>query len=150
MSVIIRKAVASDLLSILELVKELAVYEQSGDQVLASLADYEEAFSDKVFDALVADENHLVVGAALYYLTWSTWRGRMYYLEDFIVSKDHRQKGIGQLLFDAFLNEAKEKKCALVKWQVLEWNQPALDFYKKNDATIERDWWNGKILFSQD
>ena len=72
----------------------------------------------------------------------------MMYLEDFVVSEQHRQKGIGQLLFDAFLNASKEQGCKLAKWQVLDWNQPAVNFYLKNGAVIEKEWWNGKILFN--
>ena len=81
-----------------------------------------------------------------YYLTYSTWKGRMLYLEDFVVLPDYRRFGIGQLLFDALLEVARNKRCKLVKWQVLDWNQPALNFYRKYDAIIEKEWWNGKIF----
>jgi len=83
----------------------------------------------------------------LYYMTFSTWKGKMLYLEDFVIKKGFRRLGIGQLLFDAFLETAREKGCKLTKWQVLDWNETALKFYEKNNAIIEKDWWNGKIIF---
>ena len=83
----------------------------------------------------------------LYYMTYSTWKGKMLYLEDFVVKADQRNKGIGQLLFDAFIEVAKAKKCRMVKWQVLDWNEPAIRFYEKNNATIETEWWTAKIIF---
>jgi len=87
---------------------------------------------------------------ALYYMTYSTWKGRMLYLEDFVVQEAFRKAGIGQQLFDGFLQEANNKGCKLVKWQVLDWNVPAIKFYEKNKAIIEKEWWNGKILFIQE
>ena len=87
-----------------------------------------------------------VVGMALYYMAYSTWRGKMLYLDDLVVSEPYRRYGIGQLLFDAVLDEGRRQGCRLLKWQVLDWNEPALRFYRKNNAIIETDWWNGKIL----
>jgi ribosomal protein S18 acetylase RimI-like enzyme len=83
---------------------------------------------------------------ALYYMTYSTWKGRMLYLEDFVVSAGFRRYGVGQRLFDAYLRRAKALECRLVKWQVLDWNEPAINFYRKNNAIIETEWWNGKIF----
>ncbi len=150
MQVSIRKAIDKDIADIFNLVKELARYERSEDQVIATLDDYVNAFSNGTFDALVAHAGDQVIGCALYYLTWSTWRGKMYYLEDFIVAESFRGKGIGGQLFKAFLEEAKAQECRIVKWQVLDWNEPALRFYEKHKAIIEKEWWNGKILFNQD
>ena len=80
---------------------------------------------------------------ALFYLTFSTWKGKMLYLEDFVVFNDYRRNGIGQMLFEAFLAEAQRLGCRLTKWQVLDWNQPAIDFYEKNQAQarIGGRWW---------
>jgi GNAT superfamily N-acetyltransferase len=83
---------------------------------------------------------------ALYYMAYSTWRGKMLYLDDLVVSEAYRRHGIGQLLFDAVLEEGLRRGCRLVKWQVLDWNEPALRFYRKNNAEIETEWWNGKIV----
>lgn len=143
----IRPAIFTDLPAIHDLVRELAIYERAEKEFVASLAEYERDFSDQVFAALVATaSNGQVVGMALYYVAYSTWKGRMLYLEDFVVAPEWRQHGIGQLLFDAFLAEARRQGCRLVKWQVLDWNEPALRFYEKNQAVIEKEWWNGKVF----
>ena len=147
MDINIRKAELSDIPAILSLVKELAVYEKAGDQVSATINDYENAFNENIFESQVAEINGQVVGMTLYYMTYSTWRGKMLYLEDFVISEKHRSQGIGQVLFDAFLKEAKRKKVAMVKWQVLDWNEPAIAFYKKYNAIFDKGWWNVKIFF---
>lgn len=146
-NVTIRKARADDIPTIYELVKELAVYENAPEAVTATPADYLAAFKDSVFDCLVADVNGQVAGLAIYYQAFSTWKGKMFYLEDFVVAEAYRRLGIGQLLFDAFLADARDRDAVMVKWQVLDWNEPALRFYEKNKAIIEKEWWNGKIWF---
>lgn len=147
MDIKIRKAVQSDLSAILDLVKELAVYENAADQVSATLQDYETAFNENIFESQVAEYGGEVIGMTLYYMSYSTWRGKMLYLEDFVISEKHRNKGVGQLLFDAFLKEAQLKKAVMAKWQVLDWNEPAIKFYEKNNAIIDKGWWNVKIFF---
>jgi len=147
MEVRIRKARTGDLAGIHQLVRELAIYERAEAEFVAGLAEYQRDFEAGVFEALVAEEPRgELIGMALYYLTYSTWKGRMLYLEDFVVREAYRRHGIGQRLFDAFLQEARRKDCRLVKWQVLDWNRPALAFYEKNRAQIEKEWWNGKIF----
>lgn len=146
MQISIRKATPADIPAIHSLVRELAIYEKAEDAFVATLAEYEQDFVEKVYDALVAEAEGKVVGMALYYMAYSTWKGRMLYLEDFVVFEQYRRYGIGQLLFDAFLEVAKHENCRLVKWQVLDWNEPALRFYEKNEAIIEKEWWNGKIF----
>jgi GNAT superfamily N-acetyltransferase len=143
----IRLAERQDLPAIHNLVRELAIYEKAEEEFVATLEDYQNDFDAHIFEALVAEEGGQIMGMTLYYMTYSTWKGRMLYLEDFVVGQAFRQKGIGQALFDAFLAKAKEKGCRLVKWQVLDWNTPAVKFYEKNKATIEKEWWNGKIIF---
>jgi GNAT superfamily N-acetyltransferase len=143
----VRKAGINDMESILDLVKELAVYEKAPDAVTATVQDYEKNFLEGVFDALVAeDQQGQIVGTTIYYISWSTWKGRMLYLEDFVVKSSERGQGIGKILFDALSQEAIDLDCRLLKWQVLEWNEPAINFYKKYDAIIEREWFNGKIM----
>ena len=146
MNLIIRNANFDDLPHIYSLVKELAVYEESGDQVTVNLKDYKNDFNENLFESLVAINNGEIIGMMLYYMTYSTWKGKMLYLEDFVVREEHRNKGVGQQLFNTFIKVAKDKKAKLVKWQVLDWNIPAINFYKKNDAVIEKNWWNVKIL----
>jgi GNAT superfamily N-acetyltransferase len=147
MEINIRKAQQSDLSDILRLVKELAVYENAGDQVSATIDDYKNAFNEKVFESQVAEIDGRIVGMTLYYMAYSTWRGKMIHLEDFVVLEPFRNKGIGQMLFDAFLEEARLKKAVMVHWQVLDWNKPAIAFYEKNKAIFDKEWWNVKIFF---
>lgn len=145
----IRLAEKKDIPAIHNLVRALAIYEKAEAEFIASVAEYEQDFTDGVYQAIVAEVNGEVVGMALYYLTYSTWKGKMMYLEDFVVYEAYRRYGIGQQLFDKFLEVAKAAGCRLVKWQVLDWNEPAVKFYKKNKATIEKEWWNGKIFFEE-
>lgn len=142
----IRPANAADLPAIHGLVRELAIYEKEEATFTASLADYQRDFADGVFECLVAEQEGAIVGMCLYFLTYSTWKGRMLWLEDFVVREASRGYGIGQQLFDALQVRAREMECRLMKWQVLDWNTPAINFYEKNNAIIERNWWNGKLL----
>ncbi|GAA5220901.1 GNAT family N-acetyltransferase [Membranihabitans marinus] len=148
MSVLIRKGEASDLPSVFELVKELAAYEKAPEQVTATLADYQRDFDENIYDFIVAVQNDDIVGIALFYMTYSTWKGRMLFLEDFVVREELRGQGLGQLLFDATIEEAKRRECKLLKWEVLDWNEPAIQFYLKNNAVLEKNWWDGKIYFN--
>ncbi|MEN0006296.1 MAG: GNAT family N-acetyltransferase [Bacteroidota bacterium] len=144
----IRLATFDDLPAIHQLVLELAIYEKAEHEFTATLEDYQKDFAANIFEAQVAEEEGKIVGMILYYMTYSTWKGRMLYLEDFVVNEAYRQRGVGQLLFDRLLEVALEKGCRLVKWQVLDWNEPAIKFYKKNKATIEKGWWNGKLYLA--
>ena len=145
---LIRRGLDTDLQVVYSLVKELAVYEKAAHAVTATLEDYTRDFNAGIFEVLVAETDGQVIGMALYYMSYSTWKGRMLYLEDFVVLPEYRKLGAGQLLFDAYLNRARELECRLVKWQVLDWNEPALAFYRKNQAIIETDWWSGKIFLT--
>jgi GNAT superfamily N-acetyltransferase len=146
MEILIRRATHADLDAIHDLVRDLAVYENAEEQHIATLAEYERDFSEGIFQAIVAEVDDKVVGMALFYMAYSTWKGRMLFLEDFVVKEDYRRYGLGQKLFDAFVAEGRLQGCRLVKWQVLDWNEPALKFYHKNNAVIEKDWWNGKLF----
>ena len=149
MNLVVRTAVEEDLPGILHLVHELAHYEKAPEQVTATLDDYINSFRDGVFESIVAASDGQILGTCIFYTTFSTWRGNMLWLEDFVVSEKHRGLGIGQQLFDHFLKIAKERNSALVKWQVLDWNTPAQRFYERYDAIIEKEWWNCKIMFVQ-
>jgi GNAT superfamily N-acetyltransferase len=143
----VRKATSADLPAILDLVHELAIFEKEPEAVFTTLEEYTVSFEQKIFDAAVAEKEGHVVAMALWYPIFSTWKGRVLYLEDLIVKESERGAGIGQLLFDAFINEAKAQKCRMVKWQVLDWNTNAIRFYEKNHAEIDTTWYNGYIRF---
>ena len=147
MNIIIRPATEADLPAIHALVYELAVYEKEPEAVETTPAEYLEDFRNGLFEATVAEVDGQIAGMTLYYMAYSTWRGKMLYLDDFVVNEHYRRHGIGQMLFDAFVEEGRQRGCRLVKWQVLDWNEPALNFYRKNNAIIETNWWNGKILY---
>jgi GNAT superfamily N-acetyltransferase len=144
---LIRRAVREDCSRILELVKELAAYEKAPDEVTVTLEHITESgFGEKpVWWAFVAEQDGRVEGFALYYIRFSTWKGQRMYLEDFLVTEKLRGQGIGKLLFDRLRVEAKEKGLTGIVWQVLEWNEPAINFYKKYNAAFDAEWVNCAI-----
>ncbi len=142
----IDKAIRDDLPGILDLVKGLATFEKAADEVTVTIDDYYRAFDEGLIECQVAKKEGQIIGMVLYYMTFSTWKGHMLYLEDFFVLPRFRSEGLGQKLFDRFIDAAKQKGCALTKWQVLDWNHRAIQFYKRNGAVIEKEWWNGKIF----
>lgn len=145
-TVTIRQANRGDIKAIHGLVRELAIYEKAEEAFVATFETYQRDFDAGAFEALVADHDGEIVGMMLFYMAYSTWKGKMLYLEDFVVNENYRRHHIGQQLFDALQNTARQKGCVLIKWQVLDWNLPALRFYEKNQAIIEKEWWNGKIF----
>jgi len=149
MDILIRRAKKTDCVRLLELIQELAVYEKAPEEVTVTLAHFEESGFGKnpVWWAFVAEVSGVVVGMALYYIRYSTWKGQRMYLEDILVSEEMRGKKIGSLLFDQLIQEAKEKKLKGMNWQVLDWNEPAINFYKKYDANFDPEWVNCSIHF---
>ena len=144
MSITIRRAVREDCRQLLNLVYELAVYERAPEQVTVTLEHFEESGfgTNPVWWGFVAEENGVVIGFVLYYIRYSTWKGQRMYLEDFLVTEKARGKGVGKLLFDRLIEEAKEKKFNGIVWQVLDWNEPAINFYKKYNASFDGGWIN--------
>ncbi|WP_407526759.1 GNAT family N-acetyltransferase [Lacibacter sp. MH-610] len=147
MSIQIRRAVKEDCARLLELVKELALYEKAPQEVTVTIEHFEESGFGKnpVWWAFVAEEDGLILGFALYYIRYSTWKGQRMYLEDILVTESARGKGIGKLLMDQLIVEAKERKLNGIVWQVLEWNEPAINFYKKYNASFDPEWVNCSI-----
>jgi len=138
----IRKAEKKDLAAVHALVTELAVYENEPEAVTATIKDYEADFEAGFFDSLVAEIDGQIVGIALFYTAYSTWKGRMLYLEDFVVTQSHRRQGIGELIFEAVIAEARRIGVNRMKWQVLDWNEPAIKFYEKYNAEFDKGWLN--------
>jgi GNAT superfamily N-acetyltransferase len=141
----IRRAVREDCPAMLELIRELALYEKAPQEVTVEPQHFEESGFGPipVWWALVAeDEAGLVVGFALYYIRYSTWKGQVMYLEDILVTEKMRGKGIGSMLVDRLIVEARERGIRRIVWQVLEWNEPAINFYKKYNAQFDPEWVN--------
>ena len=147
----IRKAVKEDCPRLMELVHELAVYERAPEEVTVELSHFiESGFGPHpVWWAFVAEEEGRIEGFALYYIRYSTWKGQRMYLEDLIVTEKMRGRGLGKLLFDRLIEEAKEKKFTGMVWQVLDWNEPAINFYRKYNARIDGGWMNCAIDLNQ-
>ena len=144
----IRRAIKEDCGSMLELIKELAVYENAPVEVTVDFDHFVESGfgTNPVYWAFVAEANGLVVGFALYYIRYSTWKGQRMYLEDLLVTESWRRKGIGEQLFERLLLEAREKKYSGMVWQVLDWNEPAINFYKKyEEVQLDNEWVNCSI-----
>jgi GNAT superfamily N-acetyltransferase len=151
MQINLRVAVKNDCPRLLDLVHELALFERAPEEVTVTLAEFEEAgFGNKpVWKAFVAEADGLIVGFALYYIRYSTWKGCRMYLEDLIITESWRGKGIGKLLFNQLIIEARELGFNGMTWQVLDWNEPAINFYKKYEAAIEAGWLNASLSKEQ-
>ncbi len=148
MGIIVRRAVKEDCSRLLELITELAVYEKAPQEVTVTLSHFEESGfgPNPVWWAFVAEAEGKAEGFALYYVRYSTWKGQRMYLEDIVVTEKMRGKGLGKLLFDALIEEAREKKFSGMVWQVLDWNEPAINFYKKYyKANFDPEWINCSI-----
>lgn len=144
MNIQIRKAEKRDCPRLLELVNELAVYEKAPEEVTVTLEHFEDSGfgPNPVWWAFVAEADGIVVGFALYYIRYSTWKGQRMYLEDLLVTESMRGQKIGKLLFDRLIEEAKEKNYSAIVWQVLDWNEPAINFYKKYNTSFDGEWIN--------
>ncbi|KAI9445734.1 sortase-like acyltransferase [Russula earlei] len=140
----IRRAEQKDCSRLLELIHELAVYEKAPQEVTVTQEHFEVSGfgANPVWWAFVAEVDGLVVGFALYYVRYSTWKGQRMYLEDILVTEAWRGKGVGKLLFEALSEEAKQKGWNAICWQVLDWNERAINFYKKYHARFEEEWVN--------
>jgi GNAT superfamily N-acetyltransferase len=144
MAINIRKAIKEDCPRLMELIVELAIYEKAPNDVTVRFEHFvESGFGPQpVWWALVAEVDGVVQGFALYYIRYSTWKGQAMYLEDLIVTEAMRGKKIGRLLFDSLIEEARERKFDRIIWQVLDWNEPAINFYKKYETKFDGEWLN--------
>lgn len=151
MSIEIRPGTIEDLPQLMALVKELAEYERAPQEVTNTLIEMErDGFGEnRIFKFFVAEGEEGIVGAALYYTAYSTWKGKTTYLEDLVVTERLRRSGIGRKLFDAVAREAREKGAKRFAWQVLDWNEPAIAFYKKIGASLDTEWINCRMTEEQ-
>jgi GNAT superfamily N-acetyltransferase len=149
METTIRAAVKEDCSAMMELIKELALYEKAPQEVTVSFEHFvESGFGpNPVWWTFVAEQEGKVIGFALYYIRYSTWKGQRLYLEDLLVTEALRGKGIGSLLFNRLIEECRLKKYSGMVWQVLDWNEPAINFYKKYNANLDPEWVNGSLSF---
>lgn len=147
----LRRGQESDLPRVLALIQELAVYERAPDAVTNTLdmMRHDGFGPAPIFGFFVLESGDDLIGLALFYTAYSTWKGRMLYLEDLVVTEAARRGGYGRQLFDAVVAEARRTGAQRLKWQVLDWNEPAIAFYKKLGANIEGEWLNGNLTAEQ-
>ncbi|WP_186757056.1 GNAT family N-acetyltransferase [Echinicola salinicaeni] len=142
----IREGKKEDLPRIFELIEELALYEKAPEEVTNTVKMMEEdgfgANPVYGFFVLIKNSTEEIIGTAIYYYRYSTWKGKRLYLEDYIVTEKERGKGAGKLLFERVMQKSLEDNCTGMMWQVLDWNDPAINFYKKYNADIEGGWFN--------
>lgn len=134
-----------------ELVHELAVYEKAPEEVFTTVDTFkEDGFGDHpLFEVLVAEVDGEIQGIALYYFAYSTWKGKILFLDDLVVTQSFRRKGLGDKLFHALVETAQKENTHQMRWQVLDWNTPAIKFYEKWSADLDPEWINGRIQESQ-
>lgn len=146
-SMIVRKARREDIPRILELIEELAIYERAPHEVTNTVERMlNDGFGErKIFDAFVCEESGDIIGAAITYFRYSTWKGKCLYLEDLIITEAYRRKGAGKLLFDHCVQFGRDEQCVRMNWQVLDWNEPAINFYKTYNAELDGEWLNGSL-----
>ncbi|MCC9135830.1 GNAT family N-acetyltransferase [Pontibacter silvestris] len=151
MSVTVRKGTESDLPQVLALIQELAEFERAPNEVTNTLEDMQrDGFGENpIFSFFAAETAEGIVGIALYYTAYSTWKGKTLYLEDLVVTERLRRSGIGRKLFNAVAQEAKKTGMKRFRWQVLEWNEPAIAFYKKIGADLDGEWFNCTMTAQQ-
>lgn len=147
----VRKGSLDDVPFAFNLIKELALYEKAPQEVTVTLDELvADGFGDNpIYGLFVAEQGNVIVGIALYYEKYSTWKGRSLFLEDIIVTESKRGNGIGHALFQSVIAVAKERNSARMEWQVLDWNEPAINFYKKYNANLDAEWLNGKLTREQ-
>ena len=146
-NITIREANIDDCPRMMELVHELAVFERAPDEVTVTMEHFKESGfgANPVWWALVAEADGAVLGFALYYIRYSTWKGQRMYLEDILVTEEWRGKGIGTLLMNQLIEVGKQKRFTGMLWQVLDWNEPAIKFYKKYNPKFDDEWVNVSI-----
>jgi GNAT superfamily N-acetyltransferase len=138
----IRKGTIEDMSAVLELIKELATFEKEPNAVVVTVSELErDGFGESpLFYTFIAEQNNEIVGMALYYYRYSTWKGRTIHLEDLIVKEKMRGSGLGFELYSAVIAQSKNDGVRRMEWNVLDWNTPAIEFYEKSGAKVFKDW----------
>ena len=138
----IRKATKNDMPQVLELIQELAIFEKEPDAVVVTVDDLvRDGFSENpLFQCFVAEVENEIIGMALYYYRYSTWKGKTIHLEDLIVKESKRGTGAGFALYKEIIKQGKAENVRRIEWNVLDWNTPAIDFYEKSGAKVLGDW----------
>ena len=151
MDISLRKGIKQDLPQVLALIKELADYENALDQVSVTLEQLEkDGFEGHPhYYLLVAEYDNQIIGVCFYFIRYSTWKGKVLFLEDFVVKEEFRRKGIGGMLFEETIRISQKENMDGIHWQVLDWNTPAINFYHKYGAEISNSWLNGKLTKKQ-
>ncbi len=146
-SIEIRKGIPSDIPAVMKLIRELAIFEKAEDQLETTEEQLvQDAFGDKsLFEFFVASSQGQVIGLSLFYYRYSTWKGKGLYLEDLIVTKPYRGQGVGKKLLLETVAYAKQEDCTGMYWQVLDWNSPAIEFYKSLGSQVDGEWLNCKL-----
>jgi GNAT superfamily N-acetyltransferase len=149
MNIKLRTASKEDLPEVISLIKELAEFERAAHEVKITLEELiQDGFGEHpLYWIILAEIDGKIVGMSFYYIRYSTWTGRNLYLEDIVVKEQYRGHGVGKLLFEETIKIAKEMKVRQMMWQVLDWNEPAINFYKKYNAELDGEWINGKLRF---
>ncbi|MGI8892312.1 MAG: GNAT family N-acetyltransferase [Bacteroidia bacterium] len=147
MEIKIREGTPEDIPAIYALINELALYEKAPKEVITTVEQmYEDGFGENsIYKFVVAEVNNEIVGMALYYWKYSTWKGKGIYLDDIVVTESYRRKGVGKLLMDEIIKIAAREKANKLEWQVLDWNEPAINFYKKYNVEFDDVWINCKL-----
>ena len=151
MDSLIRIGTVNDLPQVLNLIKDLAAFENEPYEVEITIAEMQNwGFGkDKIYDFFVIEIDNKIIGLALYYFKYSTWKGKCLFLEDIIVKENVRNKGYGKKLFNAVVEVAKNTGVKRMEWQVLDWNKNAIEFYNKYQANLDSKWLNCKLNYSQ-
>lgn len=138
----IRKGKPEDMIGVLALIQELAHFEKEPDAVLITAEDLiRDGFGENpLFHVFVAEVDSEIVGIALYYYRYSTWKGKTIHLEDLVIKETMRGKGLGYALYSEIIKQAKKDKVRRIDWNVLDWNTPAIDFYEKTGAKVLKEW----------
>lgn len=146
----IRPAKTGDMYNVLQLIKELAAFEREPEAVEITVDDLiKNGFSENpLFNVIVAEQDQEIIGMALYYNRFSTWKGKTIHLEDLIVTESMRGTGAGYALYAEILNIAKRENVRRVEWVVLNWNEAAINFYKKSGATVLQDWYTVQMDYN--